>query len=255
MNNIEFDIKAGSKLDTKERKFIRKYLLSHSLESVSFLIKPYIDKDLNDIEQIGVNSKEFNILGEVVNSSINEELDLFVEKRLFEVVAVFRECEFDEPVKLVIGNIYGYLINLNKLLYDLNYCESLTSILFDSHSYLLSSLWCAINELNNNNFFNKLNTEEDFAFVATNVTLINEFLNPYLDDLILSRLIKSYFNRIHVNIKYILKTISFTELDDQFKLEIDDYNYEAHLNTLINELNYTNIIIDNTLSDFLLKNI
>lgn len=153
-----------------------------------------------------------------------------------------------EPIRMCIGYVYGYLINSFDLMEDVDN-ENSSVFVMDDHSQILSDTWCIFKELafdsEYKKYFKCVDEYDHHSFLLTNVNTVKELYSPELEDLVLHNLIPDYFDSIDKSIYTTIRTIFHTEFDDDFDVNDSDfaksYDYNKHLDTLINKLDYKQI--------------
>lgn len=173
------------------------------------------------------------------------------------------DCYCDaEPIRMTIGYMYGYLINSFELAQDM---DSRDRALFamDGHSQILSDVWCIFKELafdsEYRKYFKNVDEFEHHTFLLTNVNTVKELYSPQLEDLILHTLVPDYFDSIGKPIYTVMRTVFQTEFDDDFDTNDSDlaknYDYNKHLDTLTNSLDYKQVELECGEIPYLLKEV
>lgn len=258
-------------------EILKKALSKCDVNELLFYITPYHKEEDYFKWQIGATSHKISLNGKVDTDYINEEFnDLleFVCPTRFKIMVEIPECSVceelntedcycdEEPIRMTIGYMYGYLINSYELVEDMELNNNAMFIM-DGHSQILSDVWCIFKELafdsEYRKYFKDVSEFEHNTFLLTNVVAVKELYSPELEDLILSKLIPDYFDSIEKTIYTAMRTFFHTEFDDDFDTNNSDfsknYDYEKHLDTLINNLEYKQVELKSGKIPYLLKEV
>lgn len=218
------------------------------ISSISFFIRPYFSDYSLGLYQDGFTSDKFSLDGTyesaLLNSASEDNNYYFVNE--FDVIAEYYNEDEYEPVREIIGHVFGYKINSYELAEDIIHSGGSDSFyLFDGESHILYNFWEHFRYiLDTPDYRSLLRDVSDFAhriYFATNFSVANEFKSPELDDLILTKLIPNYYEKNGVDIYSVMRTIFQTELTDDFCFGDENYDYDKHYEVLVNNLEYKQI--------------
>lgn len=218
--------------------------------SISFFIRPYFDDYALGLYQDGFTSDKFSLDGTcesvLLNSASEDNNYYFINE--FDVIAEYNNGDeyVYEPIREVVGHVFGYKINSYELAEDIIHSGGSHSFyLFDGESHILYNFWENFRYiLDNPDYRSLLRDISDFEhrmYFATNFSVANELKSPKLDDLILTKLIPNYYEKNGVLIYSVMRTIFQTELTDNFCFGDENYDYDKHYEDLVNSLEYKQI--------------
>ena len=270
-------LKGKYKLSEENYNTLQKALSNCDINDFLFYITPYHEETDYYKWQIGATSHKANLKGEFDNNCIDYEFNELVEfvcPTRFKIMIEIPKCAvcdnsddddcfcYAEPIRMTIGYMYGYLINSFEMVEDMDGRDR-ALFAMDGHSQILSDVWCIFKELafdyEYKRYFKDVDIPEHHTFLLTNVNTVKELYSPELEDLILHKLVPDYFDSIGKPIYTAMRTFFQTEFEDDFDANDSDfvknYDYNKHIDTLINNLGYKQVELDCGKIPYLLREV
>ena len=228
---------------------------------LNYFIRPYYNEYTGGLGQLGSSSDRFNLLGEQTAYDYCFETDSspYLSRKEFDIVA---EVPFDDDsIPVVVGHIYGYIINQEYLFEDMRE-DGHSFIEFDGISQIMCEFWHILNKIYKNSFYEEclrlIDEAQAHLYLVTNIDLINELYSPKVEDLIMRFLIPSFFGYNNISIYNVIKTVDWTEYEDEFTSIMDsrdELSFKRYLKEMIDELGYTLIKDDECKLELLSKKV